>query len=136
MTDKYTVYLAGRMRGVMDYNFPAFRRVAAVLRDMGYEVISPAEHDEEQGFDPTGMSGWEDLSEVGFDLNESLAWDLNAVCTKADAVVVFGDYHRSKGVAAEIATAIALGKPVLELHNVSTWTPTGLGRTHILKERN
>jgi len=38
-----TVYLAGMMSGLPEYNFPEFNRVAGVLREHGYTVISPAE---------------------------------------------------------------------------------------------
>ncbi len=38
-------YIAGPMRGVEEYNYPEFMRVAKVLRDIGYEVFNPAEMD-------------------------------------------------------------------------------------------
>ena len=48
------LYLAGPMRGIAFYNFPMFDRVAAALRDVGYEVINPADEDrKEDDFDPT-----------------------------------------------------------------------------------
>ena len=36
-------YLAGRMTGMPDLNFPAFHREAAYLRGLGHEIINPAE---------------------------------------------------------------------------------------------
>lgn len=41
-----TVYLAGPMTGLPDYNFPAFTKAAKHLRDQGINVCSPHElHD-------------------------------------------------------------------------------------------
>lgn len=40
-------YLAGPMSGIPQFNFPLFLRVAASLRAQGYEIVSPAEIDDE-----------------------------------------------------------------------------------------
>jgi hypothetical protein len=46
MSTKY--YLAGKMSGVPQFNFPLFFRVGKRLRELGYDVISPAEIDNEE----------------------------------------------------------------------------------------
>jgi len=46
MSIKY--YLAGQMSGIPQFNFPLFLRVAARLRALGYEIVSPAEIDDEE----------------------------------------------------------------------------------------
>jgi nucleoside 2-deoxyribosyltransferase len=106
------IYLAGPMRGILEFNFPAFADATATLRNLGLEVFSPAERDLDIGFDPTGMTGDEDLAEYGFDLSEALGADLHWITTHADAVIVLPGWERSSGVAAEMATAKALGIPV------------------------
>jgi hypothetical protein len=37
------LYIAGTMQGFPDHNWPAFHEEARLLRDAGYEVVSPAE---------------------------------------------------------------------------------------------
>ena len=95
------VYLAGPMRGRVRYNFDAFAEAAAELRELGYEVVSPAEHDLEQGFN----------------IRQVLAWDLEQVIG-ADAVVTLPGWAHSLGALAEVATARAVGIPVLELAEI------------------
>lgn len=106
-------YLAGPMRGMPEFNFPAFRTAATHVRQQGYDVWSPAEHDEAGDFYPTGMHGFEDLAEHGFNLRAALAEDLRIITTEADLVVVLPGWENSKGATAEVATAKALGLPVL-----------------------
>lgn len=112
MTGVRHVYLAGPMRGIPEFNFPAFFDAAARLREWGFEVFLPAERYVEHGFDWTGLSGDEDLATRGFDLGEALAADLEYVCRRADAVFVLPGWEKSRGVAAELAAAMALGKPI------------------------
>jgi hypothetical protein len=107
------VYVAGPMRGVPDFNFPAFASATARLREVGFEVFSPAERDLNAGFDPTGLTGNEDLAAHGFDLRHALAVDLDYVCRMADAVAVLPGWERSSGARAEVAAARALGLDVL-----------------------
>lgn len=109
------VYVAGPMRGIPEFNFPAFDQASLLLRHNGFEVVSPAEHDREVGFDPVGMTGKEDLSNrEDFDLVESLLWDFEHVM-RADGIVLLDGWTRSKGATAERAVAEAVGTRVGEL---------------------
>lgn len=109
------IYLAGPMRGIAEFNFPAFDRAEAQLRDMGHDVFSPAARDREHGFTAEGLTGDEDLAALGFDLREALGADLAYITEHADAIVVLPGWERSSGVAAEMAAAQALSMPVYEL---------------------
>jgi nucleoside 2-deoxyribosyltransferase len=103
------IYLAGPMRGRWRYNFDAFDAACEDLRALDYTVTSPHEHDLEQGFDPDRT-----LDDQGFDLKAAMAWDLGQVLV-CDAVVVLPGWATSAGTTAEVATARAVGTPVLEL---------------------
>lgn len=102
------VYVAGPMRGYPEFNFPAFLTAAAALAEGGHEPINPAQQDLDVGFIPEGLTGWEPLDELGFDLRASLAWDLDQVCA-ADAIYLLPGWERSSGARAEVAAAAALG---------------------------
>lgn len=110
------VYLSGPMRRYPEFNFPAFRQAAEWLRSTGLGVISPHEKDEQTGFDVTGMTGHEDLSLHGFDLHAALAWDMKVIATpECSGLVCLEGWTVSSGARAEVALALALGKPVDEL---------------------
>lgn len=91
-------YLAGPMRGIEDYNFPAFEKAAADLRSRGWKVFSPHELGSEQGDDPKGY----------------LAQELPYICTEADAVICLPDWEFSEGANLEVHCARVCGKPVLQ----------------------
>lgn len=91
------VYLAGPMRGIHEFNFPAFNEAAAQLRAIGYDVFNPAEHD------------------MQHNLREALAMDLDWLCRWAEAVVLLPGWESSLGATAERYAAYALTIPVMTL---------------------
>jgi hypothetical protein len=106
---KSKAYLAGPMRGIPDFNFPAFITATDYLRVVGWEVFNPAERDIQHGFRWAGLTGHEDLSKLGFSLRDALGDDLAFITKEADAIVLLPGWESSKGAAAELATARALG---------------------------
>lgn len=112
------VYLAGPMRGIPEFNFPAFHRAAAHLRADGHEVFSPAEKDNERhGVDISkgNVTGDESIAaqQHGFNLREALGIDLAWICEHAEAIALLPGWENSKGAKAERATAEALGLAVI-----------------------
>lgn len=108
------IYLAGPMRGIPEFNFPAFYAAAAKLRAEGNFVFSPAERDNERhGTDISKGNAMGDESKAakdhGFNLREALAHDLAFICAEADAIALLPGWESSKGANAERATALALG---------------------------
>lgn len=109
------VYTAGKMRGLPSFGAEEFRKAARVLRERGFEVISPLEMDEDAGISVDGLTGFEDLADQGFDLRTTLANDLTVVLLDVDAVVLLPGWSGSLGAIAEYATAQAAGVPTWEL---------------------
>lgn len=112
------VYLAGPMRGIPEFNFPAFHKAAAQLRALGHEVFSPAERDNEHhGTDISkgNETGDEALATelFGFDLREALGADTAWICAYAEAIVLLPGWVYSKGAAAEGALGGALGLKII-----------------------
>lgn len=108
------IYLAGPMRGIPEFNFPAFHKATAFLRALGHEVFNPAERDNERhGTDISkgNATGDEKLAAAqhGFNLREALGADLAWICAEADAIALLPGWENSKGVKAEAATGDALG---------------------------
>ena len=128
------VHLAGPMKYQPEFNFPAFIDGAEVLRKAGHEVFSPAEHDKEMGLDPTGMTGYECLSELGFSLRVALGADLEWITGKAEAVVLLPGWEDSAGAKAEIATANALGLIVKPIDVFLGKVPDTSPRESVLRE--
>jgi hypothetical protein len=91
-------YIAGRMTGLPNYNFPAFHAAAASLRAMGWAVENPAEN-------PAPPCGsW-------------LAYMRMAVVqvAKVDALVMLPGWEQSKGARVEFNLAVGLGLQVMTL---------------------
>ena len=105
------IYLAGPMRGIPLFNFPAFHEAAGKLRALGHEVYDPAEADIARGFDPAKD---DEKSE-----SQYMEWDLPEVC-KADAVAVLPGWENSRLAKLEIYNACYLRKPILNASDLTT----------------
>lgn len=118
------IYVAGPMRGIPEFNFPAFHAATARLRAAGHEVFNPAERDiQYHGVDISkgNADGCEEKAakDHGFNLREALKDDLEFICLHADAVAVLPGWEKSRGAQAEVATAYALGLQVLKAPEAS-----------------
>lgn len=102
------------MRGVYEFNFPAFIEKTAELRAQGHEVFNPAERDMNRGFYPTGLKGTnEELAELNFDLREAIADDLDFICRQADAIYLLPGWWLSSGAILEYIAARFCGIEIL-----------------------
>lgn len=105
------IYLAGPMRGVKMCNFPAFFRAARLLEEAGHDVVNPAAHDMEMGFDPA-RGNYGETPELGLD--RLLAWDF-AQIVRCDAIVVLPGWRESRGTRAELVVAHYAGLKVMAM---------------------
>lgn len=101
------VYLAGPMRGLPKYNFPAFDEARDKLRALGYTVISPADLDRDADFHET------DEYTPDF-LYAAMRRDIEAIL-KVDQIVLLPGWENSAGCKIELTVAGALGLPVVPL---------------------
>lgn len=101
---KERVYISGPMSGKEDFNYERFDQVEERLGAMGYDVINPAKLDREEGEAPG--SGSEQTHQ------EYLRRDVQVISSEADAVVVFDDWHNSRGSVCEAFIAVVMGLPV------------------------
>lgn len=117
----YRLYLAGPMRGIPQFNFPAFDSAAVYLRSIGHEVFSPAENDRTRHGDDFGKdnaTGDEHTAAgTGFNLRVALGEDLAWICKHAEGIALLPGWEASKGANAEKKTAEALGLTIIYLHN-------------------
>ncbi len=111
------IYIAGPMRGIPEFNFPAFFAAESMLNAEGHAVFNPARRDNEKhGTDISAdnPTGDEDLAaeKHGFDLREALGADTAWICASADAIYLLEGWSNSSGARAEKALAEALGLEV------------------------
>ena len=117
------IYLAGPMRGIKDFNFPAFFAAAKKLRLEGHEVFNPAERDVDEFGAERLQTATGDEAEVAKALGmDRLALarhvflvDTWYICKHADAIALLPGWENSKGARAERALAEAIGLQILEV---------------------
>lgn len=104
------LYLAGPMTGYPRWNFDAFERGASALRSAGFDVVSPAETDLAEGFDPDAPAELFTREH----LLAALRRDAELVLA-SDGVALLDGWRHSKGALAERALARAAGLPARPL---------------------
>ena len=110
-----TIYIAGPMRGIHEFNFPAFDSAAEEWASRGWEVVNPAQMDRDLGFDEKALPpdfDWWDLGQIGFDICDAVIRDAKAICD-CDAIYMLPGWEASRGANAEKAIAEWLGIQVI-----------------------
>lgn len=112
MNETVKVYVSGPMRGIKDYNFPAFLRAGEVLKAHGFEVWNPAAEDLK---DPaiveylkTCGPSWDYADGVTF--KDFMKRDLPALL-ECDAIVMLPGWYNSRGAKLERHVAIEVDMP-------------------------
>lgn len=88
------------MRGLPEFNYPAFHDMAAALRARGHEVYNPAEYPH-------------DGSKEAFPIRQAFADYARFICLEADALFLLPGWECSLGASAEIALAKNCRLPIL-----------------------
>jgi hypothetical protein len=108
------------MRGIKDFNFPAFDAAAAELRSHGHEVFNPAEKDRDH--DPEGKTWKSETGDIvaaeakGFNRRVAIRADLNYIMDHADAIALLPGWEKSKGANAELWLARFLDLVEIEMN--------------------
>lgn len=115
LSPENTVYIAGPMTGIPQFNFPAFDAAADVLRQRGYTVVSPAECDDPETraqalASPDGAPG--SGSANGETWGDFLARDVKLISDHVDGIVVLPGWRGSRGACLEVFVAHLCDKPV------------------------
>ena len=109
------VYIAGPMRGIPGYNFPAFNERARILRSLGFSVANPAETSDD--IVPERDWNWETLDVKEEHIQAFLKVDFACVLS-SDFVMVLPNWWISKGARAEVFVAQQAGVKVVDTHFV------------------
>jgi len=115
-------YIAGPMRGIEKYNYPAFMSAAKELRALGWKVFNPAEMDiaadvedytaytlEQQQLHSTHANARRFARRDLGILTDALAAELG------DMVIVLPGWEHSVGAKAEVAVGEWVGLPIRTL---------------------
>ena len=103
------VYIAGPMRGIPEFNFPAFHDAARRLREAGYHVFSPAEFDaifSPMIEDPNGLVEAHPIHDY---IRRDTHVIINELKPPHDGIVLLPGWEGSLGAYAERALAIWCG---------------------------
>ncbi|MDE2020091.1 MAG: DUF4406 domain-containing protein [Patescibacteria group bacterium] len=118
-TGPRVAYLAGPMTGKPFFNFPEFFRVAFFLRQRGYEVWNPAEHDTAAFgmfwmYAPNGDPKEIPARFKAPSYREVLLWDLLILMTKCTRIVFLPGWQKSRGACVEREIALMCGLEIEE----------------------
>lgn len=94
----YDFYVAGGMRGYKDLNKPMFTLVSSLIREMGFKVWSPSEHD----------------NYLNLSFGQVMTIDLNMIINNCRKIALLPGWKKSLGANAEVFTAFCCGKEIVE----------------------
>lgn len=100
-----TLYIAGPMTGIPEFNYPAFHHAAQILRAHGYDVENPAENTR-----PTD-SPWAVF------LRDGLTQVL-----RCDGIALLPGSHTSRGARLEVHVAVELGMTIADIDTWVGWS--------------
>lgn len=107
------IYIAGPMRGIPEFNFPAFFAAEQMLVDKGWLPFNPARADNDKfGTDVSAgnTEGDEALAgkQYGFTIQDAMQRDTHYITRLADAIYMLKGWENSTGARAEHALAVCL----------------------------
>lgn len=122
-----TIYLAGPMTGVKDYNFPLFFAVEHELHCQGYRVENPAKNNGD-----TLSAAIADAQRETRSWAEYMRLDLVRLA-KSDTICLLPGWQNSRGARLEYGIAVELGMGIHEWLDGKLFR-TALGRCGVPEE--
>jgi hypothetical protein len=119
-----SIYIAGPMRGLPEWNFSAFDEATRKWRDSGWEAYSPHEFDMLLGYDARGKTET-DLISKGSDrdwVRAVMVGDI-ACIMKVHAIALLPGWEGSMGATVELALAQFLGLEVYDAVTMEEISP-------------
>jgi len=109
-------YIAGPMKGIKLFNFPAFDAARDLLNNVwdGFIAVSPADIDRDHGFDPIHLPDDHDWSVIPVQAGtreEIIRRDIDAVLS-CNAIYMLPGWEKSAGAKAELHLARWAGKRI------------------------
>lgn len=131
------VYIAGPMTGVPQFNIPLFDRVAAELRTLGYDVVSPAELDSPTMRAAALKSTDGGLAQLEHDTKETwgetLARDVRVLSDHGvEGIVLLPNWTRSRGATLEATVGLLNGLKFFNYESDEKTKVSPLGRVTVL----
>lgn len=103
------LYLAGPMSGIPQFNFPAFFAATKRLRDLGYDIVSPAELDEEHIRTQALSSSDGAPDKVDRSWGDFLSRDVKIVADAVKGIVFLPGWEKSRGARLEAFVGLLCG---------------------------
>jgi len=103
-----SIYIAGPMSGIPEFNFPAFYDAAESWHRIGWKVFNPANKEGETLSEESRKNGDPiQAQKDGFNFREVFMWDVDKV-VHSDAIYMLRGWENSPGARAEHAVAVAV----------------------------
>jgi len=126
MTERY--YLAGPMSGLPQFNFPAFYAATAALRGRGYDILSPAELDDQEdaGVAMASKDGSPESAKRTW--GDFLARDVKIISDQAQGIIFLPNWWTSRGAKLEAFVSLLhvdfkFGIYTADADPLVTWVP-------------
>lgn len=111
------LYVAGGMSGIKDLNFPAFHAETARLRALGFDVINPAEINNENPADALTMTPEQLISHW----RKCMRADITKLM-ECDGIVMLDGWTASKGATLEHHNAYHLGMHIFSAGTLTAYS--------------
>lgn len=109
MSKPKSIYVAGPMTGIPQFNFPAFFQAQRMLEAEGWIVYNPAAKDSEKELDPEAVKTGDDRKAIasGFDFRAAYEWDVLKII-HGNGIYMLKGWEKSPGAFGEWAVAKAM----------------------------